>query len=334
MDNTTTILTDEETKKVYDKMASIDAASTEALIKAHEETESTKYTESEKIETDQPIVGIDNVQPSTEDYKEVFNEYSLQTNDIDKLFSLIEKYKKSENINYYNDLPESIKSIADGVRSISSTNGAPIGKNAAAKYILNEFIHDAKMNNAFNTYIEEINNAVSEMNEGYKNIISKTFDETFKKIDQIEAENPEQAEKIRLVKKSFDDAITFKKQLEYAEKISANKLKKITKKYSQETAYFNNLVNVTDVKIPNIRELPDIIFKALPQFSIKDIEKFIIVICKSSYELNMNNTLDLAYIYKMINSIYEYKFTIKYNSKEAEELFGNIAKVITVIINK
>lgn len=327
-------ISNENAQKVFNTLSTVDSVSTEALKKAHEETESTDYTENEKMETDTPVVGVDNIQPSIVDYNEVFKDYNIHTKDVNILFSLIDKYKRGENINYYNHLPESIKAIADGIRSMSDINGVKMGKNVAAKYILNEFIHDAKMNNAFNTYFEEMSEAMIEMNEGYKDIISKSFDETFKRINEIEAENPEQAEKIRLVKKAFDDAITFERQLEYVEKISASKLTKFTNRYNSETAYFNNLVNTTDVKIPDIRQLSNIIFKALPQFSINDINKFIITICKTSYDLNMNNIVDLAYTYKMISSIYEYKFTNNYISKEAEELFGNIAKVITAIINK
>ena len=333
-----TKLTDEQVSKVYNELAEVDQASTNALKKAEEETESSNYTELEKIETESYITDIGSinaeVNESTDDYKELFEQYNLTENDVKSMIDIVDKFKRNIDMNYYQVLPESLKNIADGMRSVAIKQGVKASKNDSARFILNELVHDAKMNNAFNTYIEEINATALEMDEQYKLLISDAFNQAFNKINDLEVSDPEQAKKLKAVKAAFEDAISFNKQLQYVEKTTANKLQKYAKKYSNETAYFNNLVNVTDVKIPDIRELPQIIYKALPQFSINEINVFIVVICKSVYNIDMENIVDLAYIYKMISSIYDYKFTNNYLSEDAEKLFGNIAKVITAIINK
>lgn len=333
-----TELTNKQITGIYNGLAEVDNASAEALERASKETESKEYTELEKIDSSSPIVGIDNpadVIENDTDYKELFEQYNLTEKDVTSMIDIIDKYKRNIKMNYYDALPQSLKNIADGMRSIAIKQGMKATKNDSASFILNEFIHDAKMNNAFNTYIKEINETSLEMNEEYKLLMTNAFNEAFNKINDLEVSDPEQAKKLKAVKAAFEDAISFKKQLEFVEKTTRNKLRKYNnKRYINETAYFNNLVNITDVKIPDIRELPQIIHKALPQFTDQEINAFIIVICKSVYDIDMNNVVDLAYVYKMINTIYDYKFTNDYYSEDAEKLFGNIAKVITTIINK
>lgn len=331
------ILTENEKNMVYEKLADIDSASVEALKNANEETENSNYEEITEQDIDiGDLTGIDTTVYETEsDYNEVFKEYNLTNDDIIILSELIQKYKNNIDMNYYEAIPKSIKKLADGIRIASISQGMKCTKNDSAKFIIKEMIHDAKMANAFNTFTNDLSQSVVEMNEKYNQYLTEAFDEAFKNIDKIEIENPEQAEKIKKVKAAFDNAITFDKQLEYIEKTTVNKLNKYSKRYYNEVAYFNNLVNVTDVKIPNIGELLTIIQNMLPEYDIEDIKKFIVVICKSSYDIDMNDVIQLAYIYKMINSIYEAKFIAQKQMPEVtQKVFGNISKVITAIINK
>lgn len=335
MSNENTALSKEQEKKIFDFLSSIDNKSIENLESAKKETEEIQYSDITVQENNDDLVGI-NINETESDYHEIFNEYSISNDDAITLLSIIEKYKNQEDIDFYILLPDSIKIMADGIKEASITQGIKCNKNDSAKFILNEIIHDAKITNAFNTFSEELNKSVIEMNEEYSKILTDAFDEAFANIDKIEAENPEQAIKIKKVKQAFDEATTFKRQLDYLnEKITANKLNKLLTKYSNETAYFNNLVNVTDVKIPDIRKLLTIIHDNLPQYDINDIKKFIIIICKSCYNINMEDIAELAYVYKMINNIYECGFINKdIKSEKAIIIFENISEVITAIINK
>jgi hypothetical protein len=70
---------------------------------------------------------------------------------------------------------------------------------------------------------------------------------------------------------------------------------------------------------------------------VDDIKKFIVVICRTTaYKMDVvRNVEDLAYIYRMINTIYLYKFIDgPVNTDDETLLFGNIAKVLDAIINK
>ena len=329
-------LTKEQKKEILKVVNEADAESGKKLEAAMKETESSDYKDITVQNDNSELVGIDTTINETEsDYHEIFDEYNLSNEDATVLLSLIEKYNNNVEMNYYEAMPEAIKIMADGIRQATNIQGVKCGKNDSAKFILKEMVHDAKITNAFNTFSDELNKSVVEMNEEYAKILTDAFDEAFANIDKIEAENPEQAEKIKRVKAAFDEATTFSRQLEYVNKVTANKLNKLVKRYSNETAYFNNLVNVTDVKIPDIRKLLNIIHDNLPEYSIDDIKKFIIAICKSCQNINMDDIAELAYVYKMINNIYECTFIDKNNKTEKSNLiFGNIAKVITSIINK
>lgn len=341
MDNKQETITNEQIKKVYDTLSEFDKDS-DKINKAKKLTEESNYDSSEKIEldSDNVIAGvnstdINNVKENYNDYTEVFKDYDINENDVEELINLIKKYKNNEDINYYKNLPESVKKYADGIRSVSISSGYNMSRNESAKTILKEFVNDAQVKNVIDSFQTELNDTMIEMNTNYDRYILEAFDEAFSKIDEIEATNPEQAKNIRDVKKAFEDAITFSKQKEYIEKTSANKLNKYLNKYNGEIAYFNNRVNVTEVKVPDINELVPIIHEALPQFSIENIKKFIIVICKSNYDLDVEHRLiDLAYIYRMISIIYGYKFVTDFSNESTKKLFDTIADVITSIINK
>lgn len=270
------------------------------------------------------------------DYREVFKNYEINELEANIMLKLIDKYNNKEKYDFYPELPKVFKGIADGMRNLAIKEGAPISKNDAAKMVLQEIAHDAEFNNAMDSFQNEINSTVIEMNTGYSKILNEAFEDAFAKIDEYETTDPEQAEKIRAVKKAFDDSMNFDRQLEYINKNSINKLRKFIDRFSSERIYFNKLVNTTDVKVPDIGELLLIIHRELPEYEVDDIKVFLIAIIKTSYSLNVEkNIADMAYIYKLINNIYTYKFiTDTTNDETATLLFGNIAKVLDCIKNK
>lgn len=270
------------------------------------------------------------------DYREVFKNYDINEIEASMMLKLIDKYNNKENYDFYSELPKVFKGIADGMRNISMKQGTIINKNDAAKMVIKEISHDAEFNSAMDSFQSEINSTVIEMNTGYSKILNEAFEDAFAKIDEYEATDPEQAKKIKAIKKAFEDSMNYDRQLEYINKNSINKLRKFADRFSSERIYFNKLVNTTDVKVPDIGELLLIIHRELPDYSIDDIKVFLTAISKTSYDLNVEkNIADMAYIYKLINNIYTYKFiTDTTNDEAATLLFGNIAKVLDCIKNK
>lgn len=333
-------ITDEQVTKIYKALENEDATSVDALEVASAETESTEYEELESIDLadDSVLAGVEPFEvadPTREDYLKVLSDYNITDEEASSLLAVFSDYKRNPEGDYFDRLPQSFKDIALGFKKLSENTPEKLGKNSAARMLLKELMHDAQFNNAAETLSAEFSNVVTEMNEGYSKIFTDAFDEVFERIDEIEAENPEQAAKIREIKKAFDAASTFDIQIEYLNtKISAKQLNKLVPRFNNERYYFNKKVNVTDVKVPDIGELLPIIHNNLPDVSIDNIKKFIIVICKSCYDLDpANNPADIAYIYRLINNIYTHKY-VEVDNSSAKLLFGNIAEVINCIINK
>ena len=336
-------LTDEQVHHVYDKLSEVDKVSTDNLNNASEETESSNYTieDNTEIQAIDEIPGVnitpasiaESVKETEKDIREIFDEYDLDDNSIVEMLKVIDEYKAGNQSSLYSRLPASIKKMVDGIfmtetnahGNVSIKQVIPM-KNNIAKMLVDSFINDAKISASVENFNSEMASAINEMNTEYDSMIGNAIDNTFNRIEEIRATDPDQAERIEVMKKAFDDAITFEKQLEFANKTSWNKFNKLLRRYEDEVIYFNNRVNnnFAGVKVPNVDELVPIIKYALPQYNENHIKKFIICICRTMEDVD--TLAGIAYEYKMISSIYKYKYT---NIDEAgEAIFNNISKVI------
>ena len=342
-----TVLTDSEVDKVYNELSTYDEKSKEDLNKAKEETEKSNYTEITESTPDTEIPGIgvtpesvydlNKIEETSSDIQSILDEYGVSDDEVAEMINIIDEYKKGKTSNLYNRIPESFKKMADGLVmaensvSISNIKELQAFRNAAAKTLIDEFIHDAKFNKAIDDYNEEMATVIKDMNTEYDSILGGAIDDTFNRIEEIRSEDPETAKRIESIKNSFDTAITFEKQLEVANTLTPKKLNKLMNRYNDEVFYFNKRVNNNNigVKVPNINDLLPAIKLALPQYTEDDIKKFIIVIVRSIIPMDITDLATISYIYKMIQSIYTYNF-INIDDK-GEVIFGNISKVIEAI---
>ena len=339
-------MTDEEIINTYDQLSVIDIDSSTALKNAETETQTTIYPSIEEISTDNDKIttgvnindkNLDDIEITNDNINDILKEYNLQQSDAEKMISIINDYKNHTGTgNYYNRLPDTFKQIADGIRLMGNQRGQSISKNYAACILIYELIHDAKFAKAMDEFEKEFKDLSNEMNKEYNKIFTDAFEEVFANIDKLEVEDPEKAEKIKGIKSAFENASNFDVQMEYAKKIGANKLTKLAKRFDNEALYFNNKVNVTDVKVPDIRELLQVIHMNLPDFDVLTIKKFIIIICKSTEKIDVKKDIvGLAYIYKLINNIYIYRYLDNLKDNEAASLlFGKVAKVLEYIDSK
>lgn len=279
-----------------------------------------------------------------QNYIDAFKEYDLSKKEASKMLEVMDRYKKNIKCNYYELLPKQFKEITDGMYRACITQGFKSNHNSVAKELLAELVNDAEINKAYDDYSNAMQETILSMSSEYNKLILEAFNEVFNNIKNIEEKDPEKAEKIKRIKNAFDKAITFEKQIKYIEAISTNKLNKFAKRYNSEVEYFNKVVNSTDIKIPNINDLLDIIYLRFTddennsKYDKITIKKFIISICKTTAygDLNFNDNIeDMAYLYRMINSIHIYKFLDKsINNDDEELLFGNISKVLDLIVSK
>lgn len=341
-----TVLTDEQVEHVYDKLSEVDKASTENLAAAEEETESSNYTSEDNnvIEAAEGIPGVDvipsNIAESIEenetDIKDVLDAYDLDDESMIQMLKVIDEYKAGNQKSLYSRLPKKMQDMVNGI-ILTETHGninpkeLPSYRNGIAKMLIDDFINDAKISAAVDDFNAEMASTINEMNTEYDNMVGDAIDSVFNRIEEIRAENPEQAERIESVKNAFDAATTFEKQLEFAKRTSVNKFNKFLTRYKDDVYYFNKKVNnnTAGVKVFNIEEIVPIIKLALPQYTEEDIKKFVICICRTVS--NTDELAEISYQYRMISSIYKYKFTPI--DEKGEIIFGNISKVIDAILS-
>lgn len=312
----------------------IDSVITDEVMEHLEENDYELPTPSkEEIEAQ-----LESIKETEEDYRSAVSFYDLTDNEVTEFIKLMDDFRKNKDMTgAFDRLPATLQRTALALGSIAKEEvGHRVSKDNCAKLLLNEFIHDAKYEKLMNDYQQEMQDTIKEMNEGYANIINEAFDDTFAKIDQIKAEDPEKAEIIQKVKKAFDTATTFERQKEYLKKFNGKKLGKLADRMVGETIYFNKKVNKesTGVVVPDINELWDVIRMTSiglgKAYDNLTISKFIVLICKSCEKLDVEaNIYDLAYVYKMIDSIYRYKFAPL--DENGEKIFNNIFEVLDLI---
>lgn len=346
---------DVDPHNVYQKLSGIDKKSTDKLNAAETKTDKSDYRKEDNTEiTPQDVIpGVNavpqnvasddeeltKIEETADNIKDVLSTYGEITDDeVEEMLKLISEVKQGKSDKLYSRLPKIFKSMVDGLVMHSldpsmKKNQINQIRNAGAKTLLDEFINDAKFSKAIEDYNSEMSNVMNEMGTEYSSLITEAIDKTFSKIDEIAAENPEQAKNIIAVKDAFEDALTFNKQFEIASHTSYKKISKWGDRFKDEVLYFNKRVsnNSAGVKVPDISELLEIIKIALPQYTDDDIKNFICVIIKSVYTIDVNSLAGIAYIYKMISSIYTYKFVVI--DEKGEEIFKNISRVIDAIIS-
>lgn len=336
-----TKITDEQVHKVYKELDK-ENTSAEKLEAAKKETEESNYEGISEMQnvTDASVTGVDNTQvnENRKDYLDAFSAYDIGDEDAEALLKLIYDYKNGLDRGLYNRLPKSLQMIADGFKSHAKLNGIKQSNDTVAKFLLNSFIDDAKLNRAVEEFETEMNDAMSDMGKNYSLIINDAIDEIFANIDKIKEEDPERAEIIAAVKKAFEDAMSFEKQMEYIDHLTLKKLNKYHggKRLSNDVYYFNKRVNVTEIKIPDIGELPAIIKNHLPEYDMDTIEKFVSVLVKTTTDLTLEgdeNINNVAYVYRIVGNIYDYKYSSDPESEKYNTVFGNIAKALDKIKN-
>lgn len=341
-----TAISEEQVHHVYTGLAEADKTSTERLAAAEEETELSDYTseDNNEIEATEIIPGVDAVpaniadaiQEDENDVKGVLDAYDLDDETTMLMIKLIDEYKAGNQSSLYSRLPKKMQEMVNGIL-LTETGGNVNPKqitamrNTIAKMLVDDFINDAKISAAVDDFNTEMSSAINEMNTEYDSMLGDAIDNIFNKIEEIRAENPEQAERIESVKSAFDDASTFEKQLEFAKRTSPNKFNKFLTRFKDDVYYFNKRVNnnAFGVKVSDIEEIVPVIKAALPQYTEEDIKKFIICICRTIQDID--SLAGIAYEYRMVSSIYKYKFVTI--DEKGEVIFENISKVIGAILS-
>lgn len=278
--------------------------------------------------------------------------------------SLISKYKKDKNYPVYKNMPESMK---ETVRQIAIANNIPAtGWNHVATMILEEFIADSKIDEAFVDLEKEIDKAlempsvVDMYSEHTKNVMETYIPEMAEKIKE---EFPDKAARLLAVRDAFIRSYTFSFAKEsYSTNARVRKMiRRWEKEGSRVLEAFNYLNSKSNFKMNDVTQVPDILGDVLfeephqvaemhkksgeeiPEryqklidldITTQDIMQFCILICESCRNLNPDDVVDASYMYYMIKNIIVLRHTQEAKTDFAIELISNICDTIAFIRNK
>ena len=316
----------------------IEGSNVEELNEAKKETETTEYDEIVPMEE---VESLDDVKESENDYIESLKHYNLSNKEVMNLLEAIHDFK-SDNYDLskiYDMLPKEFQSMVIGFSTIAASDGSKMSKKQATKFVMNQVINDAKINSAFNTYEKEMHNTVAQIDGELQALVNGEINKLFDNINKIEVENPEQAERIKTIKKAIDDASTFKVQYDFIDNKTMKKINKDYKlRYRQRCSYYNKKINCTEIKMPDVNELPDIISSYIRgDYSDDIIGKFILLIIESTHRLPLDLSTEYyntVYVYKLLSQIYDYKYMIGANvdnQDKTDKLYNNIRKCLDKI---
>lgn len=274
-------------------------------------------------------------------YLEVFENYGISNENAEQLMNVLLKYKSSGSAKgLYEELPEDAKRTVDGISTNAIDNkGNRMTKRQATKFLLDNFINDADFNEAVDEYQREITNTMNETNTAMSRIVAEELDSMFDKIEEYRTEDPELADKLEHIRAVFDDCKTFKRQYQYINSGYIKKFKKRLMRWDSECFYFNKKVNKTDVKIPDITNLGDIINVHLNgEYPAEVIGIFLMTLIESCVHLEMDltneNYINVWYCYKLIEQLYSLQFKVStdfMNTKNYIDLIDNLRKVLDKI---
>ena len=192
-------ITDDQVKLIYNKLDSVDSNSkNNKLEEAKKETETINYNSINTIDSnnlgvpqndsvnisDEDAEKIINAVHETDaDYKSVLNQYDIPDNEAEEFFTLLSKYRNKKYIEtkgLFNDLPNSLKTLANSMYKMANVEGVKISKDNIAKNLIESIINDAKLNKALDEFNEELN----EYDKAFANCSIKEY--SFKSQEDVE----------------------------------------------------------------------------------------------------------------------------------------------------
>ena len=89
---------------------------------------------------------------------------------------------------------------------------------------------------------------------------------------------------------------------------------------------------MTDIKVPDITQLYDIIKLRLPTYSSDDIKAFIVLLARHAMDLDFTEVKNIAYVYRLVDSIYKYKFiTAAYEDEHSKAVMDRVSHIMDEI---
>lgn len=294
---------------------------------------------------------------------------SLQLSDDEAimLVEILNNMKKDKNFPVYKYLPERLKEV---VRDIATQNNIPFTSlNIIAKALMEELMSNAGIDKTLIDLQEAMDQILKMPNVSdiYSDHMREVMEVKIPEmIESIKDTEPEKAAILGKIKDRFTESYTFSFAKEQYE--SNARLRKAIRRYDKEfdraVTDFNYKASKNSFKMNDANQMVDalrfilitnprneVVIYAndnktaddLPEDLLnlikleveeKDIEKFTIMVLKSTENMDHHSIVDASYMYYLVRNIIALKFTNESKTPFAAELINNVCNTISFIRDK
>lgn len=301
--------------------------------------------------------------------KGAVDDFGLTDDEAEKFGEVALRYRSGEKFNYYAAMPEKIKTMIRQLAfQVSAESGGVGNHNISSMYsviaeqMLSEFMDNNELDDIFVDFDKSIKDAVRmpTASDMYLENMKDTMVNHLEELAQtVEDEDPEKAKLLRSVKNAYIDSYSFDRMIE-AYKTNGRVRKAVRRdvdkvgRYCDEYNFRNNKstfkmsdcnvvilalrkILIEDPKTENFIYNEDIEGSNKPMdYELNDIDeidvaKFVILMCKSSENLDPYNLTDAAYMYYSMKNIIMLMDSDQTKTPFAAELISNIINVIKLI---
>jgi len=279
----------------------------------------------------------EDTEKATETFKDAFG---ATDEDMLELLNVIRRHKAGEKFSIYNALPECFKKAVKVV--VHSQGGDRRHYNTVAReFIVEQFIQNEEMNNAFDSFnreLEGIYDEIPTMSDMYADTLFEAMTtELEKKAELVKDSNPEAAEKLLKIRDTFADTYEFKSIKEFiASRKYCGRVVKTRKKnkFADEMKDFNFLISKSDLfKWPDVTGIKDILLRKLGTDYEIQIEVFLLNLYYSRLGIDLSDVYEAEYTYYILRNIVALDFA-EGNSNFNKTLVENLEGLMKFIIDE
>lgn len=283
---------------------------------------------SNEITLDKPFDAFEKIATAPrERVREVFKKYNIILNDrdLDKTIEIMGQYYKDRTIRLYDILPKSVK---NGINQICrNLFGIGFKNNINRDVVAQDFFEHTIRNMGCELSLMELSDDTILQAKEMRDNFNAMYSDIFNSIEDIRTEDPERAALIERVKVAFAEAEGFSRQINYMNNDIPKNVRRYYMHFNSEITEFNKKVNVTPVRIHDINQVYNFLRNQLPrEFTTDELKGFIVLICRSTMNLDFSDIVNVAYVYRLLDNI------MKYHLIPDESLSNMLDNVKDVII--
>ena len=276
---------------------------------------------------------------------------NLSDTDTIKFMKLLTAYRKKEVTNVFVEMPQSMK---DMITNLAIAQGIPFTEyNKMAKMFMDELVASAEMDTMFVDIEHSLDEAlkmpsIADMySEHTREIMDVKIPEIIEKIKDTEPDNAKTLEEIRT---RFHHAYSIDWVKAHFEENT--RTRKLMRRDCGDPIKFCDELNFKNqnskFKMPDCRSMGPALCKVflniegteaddrIDQMIITetDLNKFVVLICRSCMNMDPNSLFDAAYMYYLVKNITMLNLTNENKTSFAGELINNICDIIEFIREK